>query len=163
MDGYNLLFALKRPNRATLEEDRRELIRALERYCRITNQRARVYFDKGGPRTSKGGRVEVVYVAEDATADERIVAALDETSDRTAHRVVSSDRAIRKAAGRRGVTSWSVMQFWREVQARFAEEDREAPTGGKSEGITAGEAEAWLRTFGFGENAGNEEERQDPT
>ena len=149
VDGYNLLFALKKPDSRTLEGDRAELVKSLESYAERTNQSVRVVFDRGGPRRERRVRVEVVYVADGSTADDVIVAALEETADRTAYRVVSSDRAIRKAAEKRRFEVVEVREFWKDVLSWLA-----APTGGepasKERGISAGEADAWMKEFGFG-------------
>jgi predicted RNA-binding protein with PIN domain len=151
VDGYNLLFALKKPDSRTLERDRNDLVKSLESFAERTNQTMRIVFDRGGPRRERRARVEVVYVADGSTADDVIVAALEESSDRTAYRVVSSDRAIRKAAEKRRFEVVEVREFWRDVQSWLATPEGGEPAS-KERGISAGEADAWMKEFGFGGN-----------
>ncbi len=150
IDGYNLLFALKAPNTRTLEQDRAELIESLTRFAEATNQTLRIVFDKGGPRRDRRTRVEIVYVADGSTADDVIVAALEDTADRTAYRVVSSDRAIRKAAEKRRFSVVESRAFWKEVQAWLAPPTTGEPKG-KQQGISSSEADAWMKEFGMGD------------
>ncbi len=151
IDGYNLLFALKAPDSRTLENDRSELIEALSRFAEATNQALRIVFDKGGPRRDRRTRVEIIYVADGSTADDVIVAALEETPDRTAYRVVTSDRAIRKAAEKRRFTVVESRAFWKEVQAWLAPPATGEPRG-KQQGISSSEADAWMKEFGIGDD-----------
>jgi predicted RNA-binding protein with PIN domain len=146
VDGYNLLFAVTAPKRSRLEADRRALVAELERYGARTGQRLRVVFDGGGPRRVPGRHVEVVFVADGSTADDRIVAALEGTADRTKYRVVTSDRAVRKAAEARKFEVTPSGAFWREVQAALAPARADEKPGA----LTQGEADYWMKEFGIG-------------
>ena len=154
IDGYNLLFALKPPSSRTLEKDRAEFVESLTRFAEATNQSLRIVFDKGGPRRDRRPRVEIIYVADGSTADDVIVAALEETADRTAYRVVTSDRAIRKAAEKRRFEVVESRAFWREVEPWLAPPKTGEPRG-KQQGISSSEADAWMKEFGIGDNEGN--------
>lgn len=149
IDGYNLLFALKKPDSRTLEQDRDELVRAIEGFAGRTNQSVRIVFDRGGPRRERRAGIEIVHVADGSSADDVILAALEETGDRTAYRVVSSDRAIRKAAERRKFEVVESREFWREVTAL---EERSKPSlpREKEQGISSAEADHWMKEFGLG-------------
>ena len=150
IDGYNLLFALKPPSSRTLEKDRAELIDSLSRFAEATHQSLRIVFDKGGPRRDRRTRVEIIYVADGSTADDVIIAALEDTADRTAYRVVSSDRAIRTAAEKRRFVVIESRAFWTEVQAWLAPPKTGEPRG-KQQGISSSEADAWMKEFGLGD------------
>jgi hypothetical protein len=91
--------------------------------------------------------VEVRYVAAGVTADDAIAEAVAKTEDRTAYRVVSSDRAVADAARRRKMDVVSSADFLREMTPPV----READPPEKSAGISDAEAKAWMRRFGFGE------------
>ena len=160
VDGYNLLFAVRKPDRRSLDRDREALIADLERYCSLANRTMRIVFDHRGPRREKRPRIEVIYVEESLSADDRIVAMLEGTADRTAYRVVSSDRAIRKAAEARRFETVEAQVFWREVTEVLDPPDAaKGEPGQKEKGISPAEAEYWLKEFGFG--GGSDETRRD--
>lgn len=148
IDGYNLLFCIVKPDSTKLEEQRDALVADLDRYAARTNQAVRIFFDRGGPRRGKRGRVEIVHVENRSSADERIVDALEGTPDRTRYRVVSSDREIRRAAESRRFEAVESAAFWKEVLAALA-----PPEGGeppqKQDGIGPGEADYWMKQFGL--------------
>jgi len=148
IDGYNLLFAIVKTTK-NVERDREQLIGRLVRFADATRQRLRVFFDHSGPRRERRSQVEIVYVQEDMTADERIVAALDATDDRTAYRVVTSDAEIRRAAERRRFEVTSSADFARELERAEAGGSLAEPLK-KEHGISPAEADQWMKAFGIG-------------
>ena len=147
IDGYTLLFA--RGVMRNVDAARERLIDAVEAYCVRTGQRARIYFDSRiGPVRGRRANVEILFVAAGETADAAITSALAATDDRTAFHVISSDREIAEAARKRHAAVTASTDFLRELA-------KPAGAGGepraKTEGISDGEAEYWLREFGIDE------------
>jgi predicted RNA-binding protein with PIN domain len=147
IDGYNLLHAAF-PDRATAEA-RRRLIDLVVEYCRKGGYRARIVFDATGemPRRQRRGDVEIRNVPRGSTADEEILEALGSTEDRTAHTLVTNDRALTGEAARRGVKVIPSEEFARMLQAHGPSEDPKA--GGE---LSPGEVDYWIKEFGLDES-----------
>jgi len=150
IDGYNLLFKIRGfdPQRLPVERDR--LVLRITRYCATTGIRTRIFFDPrrhgAAPydRVRRKDKIEVVELAE-ITADEAILALVVENRDRTAYRVVSSDREVAGTAEKRGFAAVASEDFLAELEDSERGVAREKP-----DGISAAEAEGWLREFGLG-------------
>ena len=146
IDGYNLLHAAF-PERAG-RGARQRLIDSVVDFCRSGGYRARIVFDATGdlPRRQKRGEVEIRNVARGRSADDEILDALASTEDRTAHTLVTNDRALAQEAGRRGVKVIPSEDFARLLLARGPSEDPKA--GGA---LSPGEVDYWMKEFGLDE------------
>jgi predicted RNA-binding protein with PIN domain len=150
IDGYNLLFKVRGfdPQRLNAERDR--LVVRITRYCAATGIRTRIFFDPrrdgAAPfdRVRRKESVEIVELAE-ITADEAILALVVEGKDRTAYRVISSDREVAGTADKRGFDAVASEDFLAELEDSERGVAREKP-----DGISAAEAERWMREFGLG-------------
>jgi predicted RNA-binding protein with PIN domain len=161
IDGYNLLFAVPGFDPRELAEGRDRFVDRLERFCRRTDQRARVYFDPKrvapGPeptRRRKRGAVEVVHLG-GRSADRAILDDVAETVDRTAYRVVTSDRAVADGAAARGFVTERAEAFLAELES-----SERSPGVEKPDGCPPDQAEYWMRRFGLG---GNPDEVRGPS
>lgn len=149
VDGYNVL--LTGGAVTNLREARETLVREIEAYCARTGRRARLYFDsREGPLRGQTTHVEVIYVPAGTTADAAIIETVTATQDRTAYCVVTSDREIADAARRHKMAVIPSDRFRRALL--------ETPPGldlstQKRDGISEGEAKAWLREFGMEEES----------
>jgi predicted RNA-binding protein with PIN domain len=144
IDGYNLLHAAF-PDQAT-GGSRRHLVDLVVEFCRRGGYRARIVFDATGemPRRQRRGEVEIRNVPRGSTADDEILEALASTDDRTAHTLVTNDRALAQEAGRRGVKVISCEEFSRFLDAHGPSED---PKAGWT--LSSGEVDYWLKEFGL--------------
>ena len=153
IDGYNVLFKAVRgvKDGRRLAEARDLLVSRIGRHCEATRQKARVFFDPkrtgGTPafdRILKRPPVEVVQLAE-LSADDAIKAAVAAGTDRTAYRVVSSDREVADAAKRRNFETMAAEEFLEEIDRREAGAPPEKPDGVGPEGL-----KYWMDQFGLG-------------
>ena len=99
IDGYNVIFADDELRRIVLKDRRRarqEFVRRVADYAGGRQIRATIVFDGRG-RISDGeavvpGRLQVLYSAENQTADELILQTVERSGNARAYIVVSSDR-----------------------------------------------------------------------
>ncbi|MHC4605323.1 MAG: NYN domain-containing protein [Planctomycetota bacterium] len=156
IDGYNLLFASRRGriDRRELAKERERLIQLILHYCRLCGKRAIVVFDHtkgppvyGEPIRRNLGEMEYRFTPDDTTADEEIVVMLEQTKDRTAYTVVSSDRAITGAAEKRRIKSINSKEFADDL-ARVLKGD-ENRTAERL--LSKEEVDYWMREFGMKE------------
>lgn len=147
IDGYNLLHVAA--SGSPTGSDRRRLVDRIAEFCRRRGYRARIVFDATGdlPRRQWRGGVEIRNVAPGRSADEEILCALTSTSDRTAHALVTDDRALVREARRRGVRVIPCRDFLRllEEAARPGTDVKEQPL------LSPGEVDYWMREFGLEE------------
>ncbi|HKS17248.1 MAG TPA: NYN domain-containing protein [Planctomycetota bacterium] len=153
IDGYNVLFKMARgiKDGRRLAEERDRLVSRICRHCSATHQRARVFFDpkRGGgtpgfDRIRKLPPVEVVQLAE-GSADDAIKAIVASGPDRTAYRVVSSDREVADAARKRSFESMPAEEFLAELERGEAGAPAEKPDGLGPDGL-----KYWMDQFGLG-------------
>jgi predicted RNA-binding protein with PIN domain len=153
IDGYNVLFKAARgiQDGRRLAEERDLLVARISRHCAETRQRARVYFDpkRGGvtpsfDRIRKIPPVEVVQLAE-GSADDAIRAIVETGLDRTAYRVVSSDREVAGAARKRNFETMPAEEFLAELERAEAGAPAEKPEGCGPDGV-----KYWMDQFGLG-------------
>lgn len=84
------------------QDDELQLIRLLQKYARVRRASIQVYFDQAPPGMSgrrQFGQVKAVFVQEQSTADDAIMAHLRHLGARARNvMVVSSDRQVQQAA-----------------------------------------------------------------
>lgn len=95
--------------------------------------------------------ISVIYAVDNENADERIEELIAADSAPKSLSVVSTDRRIRQAAGRRKALAVTADDFWVELDARKRRRTREVPpvhTESPTERtISAEESAYWLREF----------------
>jgi predicted RNA-binding protein with PIN domain len=142
IDGYNLLHSVARGKSG--EEARDGLIALIHAWCERGGYRAKIVFDPTGgmKRNEVRGAIEIRNVPQGTTADEEILEALGKTDDRTQYTVVTNDRALVKAAGKKGFTVVPCEEFARTIAS--------APAGPeKSDRASPGEVDYWMKEFGL--------------
>ena len=153
IDGYNVLFKALRgaASGRKLAEQRDLLVARIGRHCAATNQRARIYFDpkRGGglpgfDRVRRRPPVEVIELAE-LSADDAIRSMVEGGKDRTAYRVVTSDREVADAARRRNFETVASEDFLGEMDRREAGVPDDKP-----DGESPGSVDYWMKQFGLG-------------
>jgi len=146
IDGHNLIgkvpgIELSDP------DDEQQLMERLGRWCQRAGKRAIVYFDQGtplaeDPRPQRG--VTAHFVAPPKTADLAIQQHLHRLGRRAANwTVVSSDRAVQRAARQAGARVVGSEQFSRELTN--ASSTPSAPE--KPDGLSPAEIDEWLEFF----------------
>lgn len=154
IDGNNLLHAPMPPSLAGLDEA--GLCTALGRTPWVREGVVIVFDGAANPLRLTESPVEgiqILHAGHSRTADDVIIARInDDTSPRRLI-VVSSDHAIRKAARRRRCTAWTSDHFvHRLLEAmRTPRAAQDPPKKGGAEPLDSDEVDAWLRRFGLEE------------
>ena len=125
VDGYNIIFAwdhLSALAKDDLDAARRQLCDILSSYAGFRKLRVVLVFDgykrKGNPgEKSQFHNIQVVYTAENETADAYIEALAHEIGNNYAVRVATSDGLVQLSSLRSGVLRLSAKELWTEVQA----------------------------------------------
>ena len=153
IDGYNVLFKTARgiKDGRKLAEERDRLVERISRHCSATRQKARVFFDpkRGGgspgfDRIRKLPPVEVVQLAE-VSADEAIRSIVNSGADRTAYRVVSSDREVAGAAQKKNFETMAAEEFLADIDRSESGAPPEKPGDLGPDGL-----KYWMDQFGLG-------------
>ena len=152
IDGYNVLFkTVRKPvDGRRLAEERDALVERIARHCAATRRTARIFFDpkRGGgtgfDRIRKLPPIEVVQLAE-VSADDAIRAIVESGADRTAYRVVSSDREVATAAKKRSFETMPAEEFLAEMDRHEAGTPDEKPEGCGPDAVRY-----WMDQFGYG-------------
>ncbi len=161
IDGNNLLFAAQDTGDPDHVMGRSGLCDALGEWARRGKKRVHVVFDGPAPSDALAeqighANIRVSFSGAGVTADEVIIGILE--SDSAARRllVVSTDRAIRRAAVRRRAQDMRSDEFWglvrRDLQRkpRLPVEPRErVEPHEKHAGLEPDQTEEWLKRFDF--------------
>lgn len=125
IDGYNLIRqspSLKRFERISLEQGRMELIHRLAEYKRLRGHKITVVFDgwldgavQEERQREKG--IRIVYSRRGRTADDVIKEMASHSAEEIL--VVTSDRAVASAVGRRGTVAVSSPEFEARIQCEM--------------------------------------------
>ena len=124
VDGYNIIFAwehLAAIAKADLDAARRQLCDTLSSYAGFRKLRLVLVFDgykrKGNPgEKTQFHNIQVVYTAENETADAYIEALAHEIGTNYSVRVATSDGLVQLSSLRSGVLRVSAKELWTEVQ-----------------------------------------------
>jgi len=150
IDGHNLIpkiagLSLSNP------DDEQRLLELLQVFYRVRRQKVEVFFDQAPPGRAGRRQVGMViahFVRQGRTADESIVARLDQL-DKAARNwtVVSSDRQVQAEARVRQARAVPSEQFASELQSalRQAASTSPADSGNRMDEAELGE---WLKLFG---------------
>jgi hypothetical protein len=152
IDGNNLLHAM-REHAPIAAVGRETMVRLIERWSRRSGSSVTLVFDGPAPRGGFNKQLSpdglTVRFSAPATADDLIVAAIGDEKDSTRLRVVTSDTAIRHAAGYRRCRCTDAVSFIGEL---FPDQgpcevprplSQEKPTD-----VAPEDAEWWKNTFG---------------
>ena len=136
---------------------RETLVKLIERWARKRAGNVTLVFDgpvprKGLARQMTSGKITVLFSAP-VTADDIIVSLIDQATEPTAIRVVSSDTAIRHEARHRRCACTDAVAFVAELfpaqQQTAGPTPAANPPAEKPEALSPEEAQAWLDTFGI--------------
>ena len=152
IDGNNLLHAM-REHAPIAAVGRETMVRLIERWSRGSGSSVTLVFDGPAPRGGFSKQLSpdglTVRFSAPATADDLIVAAIGDEKDPTRLRVVTSDTAIRHAAGYRRCRCTDAVSFIGEL---FPDQGPcEAPrplSQEKPTDVAPKDAEWWKNTFG---------------
>jgi hypothetical protein len=154
VDGYNLLRAVQNLSEQTVGVTDTQICHIISRYLGITKKRGAIIFDGIGPRDKSGfnnlANLEVVFSGRNKEADDVIEKLVLVNSAPRSLTVVSSDRRIKAAAGRRKSTAVNSIDFWLDMLKTIDKKTKkksEPPE--KYLGISESETEYWLRVFGL--------------
>ncbi|MCC6682890.1 MAG: NYN domain-containing protein [Phycisphaeraceae bacterium] len=109
---------------------------------------------KPDERFDPPANVQMVHSGPQRSADDLILARIEEEANPRRLVVVSSDRAIRAAARRRKANSWTSEEFLGRLQQQSA--TRPPRSAGKPGPLTEDQVDHWLRAFGFDEQGGRD-------
>jgi predicted RNA-binding protein with PIN domain len=150
IDGNNLLGRIA-PNELREKLGRDGLVVRLLAYQRVTRARIRLVFDGPADQTPTdvpvNAKFTVHYPGEGQTADDLIREMIARQTDRRRFFVVSSDRAIRELARKRGLESVTSDVFARELKAAIKEGKKRRELEKRTEAPSALEVELWDEVF----------------
>jgi len=152
IDGNNLLHAL-REHAPIAAVGRETMVRLIERWRKTSGCEVTLIFDgpapQGGLHKQLSPEGLTVRFSAPATADDLIVAIIRDEKDPTRLRVVTSDKAIRHAAGYRKCRSTDAVSFVSELfpTDRSSRPTRQLPDEKPSE-VQPDDAEQWKEVFG---------------
>ena len=155
VDGHNLIphipgLSLSDP------DDEHKLIKVLQDYSRIRQNKIEVYFDQaavGQAGQASFGQVKAVYVQRGMTADQAIMNRLKKLGKRARNvLVVSSDRQVQQAARAVHASVMTSDTFSAECQRLMQEEPELDP---RSRLLSPDEVEMWERFFQHGHGLAN--------
>ncbi len=106
----------------------------------------------GIPGRTQSGPVEILYTPQGVIADHEILQMVEKAGDRTAYTVVTNDRGISDVVKKSQVRVIPSHTFLKEMEKAVSdsggvsEDPRE-----KSEGLSSGDVDYWMREFGLDE------------
>jgi predicted RNA-binding protein with PIN domain len=154
IDGYNLLHSVQNLLDQPSDFTDVQLCRIINEYIYRTKKRGSIIFDGVGPKIKDVFNnlinLEVVFSGTSREADDVIEKLILESTGPKNLIVVSSDRRIKTAAGKRKATAVDCVEFWTEVIKQLEKKKKKAAEPQeKFVGISEAETEYWLREFGF--------------
>lgn len=123
IDGYNLIKSsqLFQGRNDTLEQARNRLQKALAAYCRRTDKHITLYYDGQGSvpnaASASGPYIAIEFSRHPQQADDLIAQTVAQKHGAKWLRVISSDRAVQRAASRHKIRSTCVEDFLDELTA----------------------------------------------
>ena len=151
VDGYNLLRSIQKTDEQFQTLAEAGLCRILSEYLKRIRDHGHIVFDGIGPpdKSNLGGfgNLEVYFSGPDTDADSVIEQKILDNSAPKSLVIVSTDRRLRAAAGKRKAVSFRSELFFQEVIRQL---DRKKPTPEpkqKRQGLTDSETETWMDLF----------------
>lgn len=154
VDGYNLLRAVQNLSEETAGVSDTQICLIISRYLAITKNTGAIIFDGIGPRDKSGfnnaANLEVVFSGRNKEADDVIEKLILINSAPRSLKVVSSDRRIKAAAGKRKAAAINSIDFWLDMLKTIDKKaKKKAEPPAKYLGISESETEYWLKLFGL--------------
>jgi predicted RNA-binding protein with PIN domain len=153
IDGYNLLRAIQKTDEEFKTLTEAGLCRILSEYLKRIRSHGHIVFDGLGPpdKSDLGGfgDLEVYFSGPDTDADTIIEQKILDNSAPKSLLVVSTDRRLQAAAGKRKVACIRSEPFFQGVVRQL---DRKKPIPEpqqKRRGLTDSETEKWMDLFGL--------------
>ena len=152
IDGNNLLHAM-REHGPIAAVGRETMVRLIERWSRSSGSSVTLVFDGPAPHGGLGRQLTpdalTVLFSAPATADDLIVAAIGREKEPARLRVITSDTAIRDAAGYRKCRCTDALSFIGELFPNQTPGETTRPLSQvKPSEIVTEDAEHWKHTFG---------------
>lgn len=151
IDGNNLLGRIA-PHELREKGGRDGLVARLLAFQRVTRARIRLVFDggpgEGPPVTAVNPKFTIHYPGAGDSADDVIRAMVLEQADKRRFFVVTSDRALRDLARKRGVEAVPSEVFARALKAAIREGKKMRELDKRAEAPTALEVDLWDEVFG---------------
>ena len=151
IDGYNLLRSIQKTDEQFETLTEAGLCRTLSEYLKRIRSHGHIVFDGLGPpdKSNLGGfgNLEVYFSGPDTDADSIIEQKILDNSAPKSLLIVSTDRRLRAAAGKRKAVSIRSELFFQEVIRQL---DRKKPTPEpeqKRRGLTDSETDRWMDLF----------------
>lgn len=157
IDGNNLLYAARAAGTSSLLIGRSMLCDTIGRWSKRTGERVHIVFDGPAPDAALATQignpaVEVSYSGPGRTADTVITYLIDADSAARRLLVVSTDRAIIRAAKRRRARATRSEDFWSNLTRDLARPvPVESEPKEKGDGLSPEATEEWLGLFGLKE------------
>jgi len=149
IDGHNLIPKIAGMSLRMLDDEPR-LIELLQVYSRVRRQQVEVFFDQAPPGSSgrrKVGLVVAHFVRQGRTADESIVARLDQLEKSARNwTVVTSDRHVQSEARIRQVKIIPSEQFAPDLMDAQRQSQSNSPSG--ADKMSDADLDEWLKLFG---------------
>ena len=153
IDGYNLLISVQKSYEEYEFLDEASLCWFVSEYRKRTRNYAQVIFDGTGPldKSELSGidNLEVYFSGPDTEADDIIEEKIQEYSAPKKLVVVSTDRRLRAAAGKRKSISVTSDIFWMTLIAQLDKKRPVPEPKEKRHGISEDQADQWLEEFGL--------------
>ena len=151
IDGYNLLRSIQKTYEECASLTEVGLCRTISEYLKRVRDHGHIVFDGIGPpdKSNLGdfGNLEVYFSGTDTDADTVIE---EKIQDNTAPRslvIVSSDRRLRAAAGKRKAVCIRSELFWPQLIGQLDQKKPTPEPKQKRQGLTDAETEQWLDLF----------------
>lgn len=160
IDGHNLIGKMADISLDDPDDEAQLVLRLLNWAAVGKNRRVIVVFDRGlpGPQwfNLSSERLKVVFMPEGRSADSWLTAFLQQIRNPQEYTLVSSDRAIARAAQQRRVAHVLSEAFTQQLaadwQAARTQATEETPAAEKPAELSSGQLDEWLTLFG-GERA----------
>ena len=153
IDGHNLIPKIPGLHLENLE-DEHELIEILRAFCQRKRQKVEVFFDRAAPGRAgqrNFGLVTAHFIQASSSADEAICRKLIQLGRQARNwKVVSSDRQVQAEARAAQAEVLAAEDFARLLQATPQSAKPGRPR--RTEGLSPGEVEDWLRIFKQGKD-----------
>jgi predicted RNA-binding protein with PIN domain len=160
LDGYNVQQQFYRgQEEGDLEDRRNRFLETLETYCVAARRNALVFFDaefSGGEvperRPIRRGVLAIVFTARGVTADDAILAHVEQSRERDTLKIITSDKVILRGVDRWRVATQTSEKFVQEME-HYLRQTLSPYDEQKQNGITNEEAGVWEREMGLGDKS----------
>ena len=154
VDGYNLLRSVQQSDDQFETLDEVGMCRMISEYLRRVRDHGHIVFDGIGPRdkTNLGGlgNLEVYFSGASTDADTIIEERIEANTAPKSLIIISTDRRLRAAAGKRKAMCVRSEMFWPSLMRQLEKSGKRRPEPReKHDGINENETDEWLDFFGL--------------